>query len=112
MVDRDPLEQLARGRNLSREINAQETRKLDARREDANGVWSGLGVLGRIGWSVAAPTLLGALLGATLDKHRPGAHSWTLALLLAGLGVGCASAWSWVSRENDAIHGAGRGKNR
>ncbi len=112
MVDQDPLEQRVRARSLSREISEQETRKLHARRADANGVWSGLGVLGRIGWSVTVPTLVGALLGATIDKHKPGAHSWTLALLLAGLGIGCTSAWNWVSRENDAIHAAEREKDR
>jgi ATP synthase protein I len=44
-----------------------------------------LGMMGLIGWSVAVPTLLGAALGIWLDKHHPGKHSWTLALLVAGL---------------------------
>ena len=42
-------------------------------------------MMGLIGWSVVVPTLLGAALGIWLDKHHPGKHSWTLALLVAGL---------------------------
>ena len=42
-------------------------------------------MMGLIGWSVAVPTLLGAALGLWLDQHHPGKHSWTLALLVAGL---------------------------
>jgi predicted F0F1-ATPase subunit len=49
------------------------------------GVWFGLGMMGLIGWSVAIPTLLGAALGIWLDSRHPGSHSWTLALLVAGL---------------------------
>ncbi len=66
--------------------------------------WFGLGMLGVIGWSVTVPTLLGAMLGLWLDRHHPGAHSWTLALLVAGLIFGCANAWRWVSDQNAAIH--------
>ena len=42
-------------------------------------------MMGLIGWSVAVPTVLGAALGLWLDQHYPGTHSWTLALLMAGL---------------------------
>ena len=45
---------------------------LKARRRGVPSVWSGFGMFGLIGWSVAAPTLLGVLLGTWLDKRRPG----------------------------------------
>jgi ATP synthase protein I len=60
-------------------------RKLKARRNPTPGVWFGLGMMGLIGWSVVVPTLLGAALGLWLDESHPGTHSWTLALLVAGL---------------------------
>ena len=60
--------------------------------------------MGLIGWSVALPTLLGAALGLWLDKHYPGGHSWTLALLAAGLVLGCFNAWRWVAKEDREIH--------
>ena len=32
------------------------------------------------------------------DRH-PESHSWTLALLVAGLTIGCFNAWHWVAKE-------------
>ena len=87
---------------FSSAVGAQEQRRLRARRNHAP-VWSGLGMLGLIGWSVCLPTLLGAWLGRWLDGRHPGPHAWTLALLVAGLCVGCANAAHWVSREQRAI---------
>jgi ATP synthase protein I len=85
-------------------IAAQVARKLKAQRAGTQSVWFGLGMFGIIGWSVAVPTLLGALLGAWLDSHDAGPHSWTLALLAAGLIIGCGNAWYWVARQNAAIN--------
>jgi ATP synthase protein I len=88
---------------LGEEIGLKAKRKLKARRDGAHGVWSGLGMMGVIGWSVAIPTLLGAALGIWLDSHYPGRHPWTLALLVAGLVLGCFNAWRWVAREAQAM---------
>lgn len=86
-----------------RTVNAKVGRKLRAQQNGTQGAWSGLGVFGLIGWSVTTPTFLGAMLGVWLDRHRAGGHSWTLTLLVAGLVIGCASAWHWVSVESTAI---------
>jgi ATP synthase protein I len=67
-------------------------------------VWSGLGMLGLVGWSIGLPTLLGTFLGLWLDKRHPGRHSWTLSLLFAGLSLGCIHAWHWLTREQQEIH--------
>jgi ATP synthase protein I len=97
---------------LAREIGVQETRKLQARRAGVHDVWSGLGMLGLIGWSVATPTLLGAILGTWIDKRRPGNHSWTLALLIGGLCIGCINAWHWVAKEGQQISTAKENEDR
>ena len=89
---------------LSREIGAKAARKLKAQRQSVPGIWFGLGMMGLIGWSVAIPTLLGASLGLWLDRHYAGSHSWTLALLVAGLVLGCWNAWHWVAREQAEMH--------
>jgi len=89
--------------NFAEQIGATAARKLKARRSSAPGLWFGLGVMGLIGWSVAIPTLLGAALGGWLDHHHPGTHSWTLALLVAGLALGCLNAWRWVANEGQAM---------
>jgi len=96
---------------LTEQVGAKAARKAYARRDGAPGVWSGLGTMGLIGWSVVVPTLLGAALGMWLDAHYPGAHRWTLALLMAGLVLGCLNAWHWVAEQERAIHAADRDKD-
>ena len=59
--------------------------------------------MGLIGWSVVIPTLLGAALGIWLDQYYPGKHAWTLALMMAGLAIGCFNAWHWVAKEEKEI---------
>ena len=86
------------------QVGSRAALKLKARRDPAPGVWFGLGMMGLIGWSVVVPTLAGAALGLWLDKHHAGNHSWTLALLVAGLTIGCFNAWHWVSSEDKAMH--------
>ena len=88
---------------LARKVARQAERKLKARRDGAPGVWSGLGMMGLVGWSVVVPTLLGAALGLWLDQRHAGTHSWTLALLVAGLTLGCLNAWHWVDKEDRAM---------
>ncbi|TAM62716.1 MAG: F0F1 ATP synthase subunit [Rhodanobacter sp.] len=105
MHDKPAIGKPARGEPVFAErIGAQAARKLKARRHAAPGVWFGLGMMGLIGWSVSVPTLLGAALGLWLDHHHAGKHAWTLALLMAGLTIGCLNAWHWVAREDKAMH--------
>lgn len=89
---------------FSDQVAAKAALKLKARRRAGQGIWFGLGMMGLIGWSVVVPTLLGAALGLWLDEHHSGKLSWTLALLMAGLTLGCLNAWHWVAKEDKAIH--------
>lgn len=88
---------------FAEQVGAKAARKLRQRRNPDDGVWFGLGMMGLIGWSVAVPTLLGAALGIWLDSRYPGQHSWTLALLVLGLTIGCFNAWHWVAKEDQAM---------
>ena len=88
---------------LGQEVGAKAARKLRAQRHVTRTVWFGLGMMGLIGWSVAIPTLIGALLGLWLDQRYPGSRSWTLALLVVGLAIGCFNAWHWVTKEDKAM---------
>ncbi len=90
---------MMRESTFAEQVGAKAKRKLKARRSQ-QGVWLGLGMMGLIGWSVVVPTLLGTALGLWLDQHYPGSHSWTLALLVAGLTIGCFNAWHWVAKED------------
>lgn len=96
---------------LAEQVGAKAARKLRTKRNAKPGVWLGLGMMGLIGWSVVVPTLLGAALGLWLDKHHPAKHSWTLALLVAGLTLGCLNAWLWVAKEDKAMRDEEESKN-
>jgi ATP synthase protein I len=103
MGDEPMRKPLDSGPTFADTVGAKAARKLKARRNSAQGVWLGLGMMGLIGWSVVVPTLLGAALGLWLDTHHPSKHSWTLALLVVGLAIGCLNAWHWVAKEDTAI---------
>lgn len=104
MSEEPKTKSAAGGTEFSHQVGAKAARKLKAQRHVTQTVWSGLGMMGMVGWSVAVPTLLGAALGLWLDKHHPGSHSWTLMWLAIGLGLGCFNAWHWVAKEDREIH--------
>jgi ATP synthase protein I len=86
--------------DFQRRISAKERRKLRAKRRGNDSVWEGFSVFGLIGWSVAIPTVVFVLLGIWLDeRYGSSRQSYTLALLTAGLFLGCFNAWYWVSRK-------------
>lgn len=89
---------------FSKQVGDMAARKLEAQRHVSKTVWSGLGMMGLIGWSIAIPTLLGAAIGIWLDESYPGGRSWTLMLLVAGLCLGCFNAWHWLDKEDKEIH--------
>lgn len=89
-------------REFPREVGKKEERKLKARDEEKRGVWFGIGMFGLVGWSVAIPTLVCVAVGVWLDTRYPGGYSWTLMLLVIGVGLGCLNAWFWVKKESGA----------
>lgn len=82
------------------EIGRHAERKREARARRDRGLWFGLGMFGLVGWAVAVPTLIGIALGLWLDSEIASDFSWTLALLLAGVALGCLNAIYWISRES------------
>jgi ATP synthase protein I len=103
MTDTPPNKRGKPKPSLRQKVRAKVARKIKARRKTAPGIWSDLGMMGQLGWSVTIPTILGAALGHWLDRHYSGKHAWTLALLVAGLAVGCFNAWHWVVKEEKEI---------
>ncbi len=80
-------------------ISRKARRMARARGRSPRSAWLGLGMFGMVGWAIAVPTLAGVAMGLFIDARMPGEMSWTLALLLAGVAVGCLNAWYWVQRE-------------
>jgi ATP synthase protein I len=103
MTDKPSTVSESRDATFLQKVATAEERKLKSKRQGVQGIWMGLGMFGLIGWAVAIPSLLGVLLGAYIDGHYPGVHSWTLSLLIVGLFLGCMNAWHWVAREEKAI---------
>jgi ATP synthase protein I len=77
---------------MIRDVSSKQQRMLRARGEKHTN-WRAISILGVIGWSVVLPALCGVAIGIWLDQRWPSRISWTLTLLLAGLIIGCASAW-------------------
>jgi ATP synthase protein I len=97
VVERD--EESGRGDEVAEEVSGDIRRKQRARREGRRSVWFGLGMFGLVGWSIALPTLLGVMLGIWLDRRFGTGLTWTAALLLAGIALGCWNAWRWIQDE-------------
>ena len=83
---------------MIREVESRQARVLRARSQKHE-VWRSLAILGLVGWSVALPTLAGAVLGAWIDHRWPSRLSWTLMLLVSGLVLGCANAWLRIGKD-------------
>ena len=86
-----------------KKLSSDEKRKVRSLKQPSGRILSGFSLFGLIGWSIAVPTVIGALLGSWLDQHHPGPYSWTLSLLVAGLTLGCFNAWNWLNQEESNI---------
>lgn len=78
---------------------AEQMRK--TRQRKAYSPLQGFSAFGVIGWSVAVPTVLGAIAGKWLNNAAPQSFSWVLALMLAGLVIGIIVAWDWIGKNQD-----------
>lgn len=74
-------------------------RRGERRRRRAEGGTSFTGYLGQVGvlgWTIVVPALVGLFAGRWLDHRLGGGIFWTAPLMLAGLALGCWSAWLWM----------------
>ncbi len=89
------------------EIIRQKAARKSQARNPKHIFWSGFSVFGIIGWSIVLPCLLGAALGLWLDENYPRQQPWVLALILAGLSLGCFNAWRILERHRAQIKAMG-----
>ncbi|MEM7528202.1 MAG: AtpZ/AtpI family protein [Pseudomonadota bacterium] len=87
------------GDPAAQDIATEAARQDGARRNNSPSALRGFAVFGMVGWSIAVPTVAGALLGLWLDQRFPQSFSWTLTLLVGGAVLGALLAWRWVTRE-------------
>lgn len=86
---------------LLERIGTSEARMIRGSRRDSREFWRAVALIGVVGWTVVVPMLIGIASGTWIDHRWPSRFSWTLMLLVAGLGIGCAMAWTRIKREQE-----------
>ncbi len=81
-------------------VGKKQKRMLKAKAQKDGEIWLTFNTFGVIGWSIVVPVLLGTAAGLFLDHHYPSTHSWTIALMVAGLAAGCFSSWRWIDEQS------------
>lgn len=82
-------------------VAAREARLVRRKKEGPRNFLRSAALVGVIGWTVVLPMLIGIAIGRWLDHKWPGRASWTITLLIVGLVLGCAGAWSRIRREQE-----------
>lgn len=58
-----------------------------------------LAMMGRFGWTIVAPILLGAFVGRWLDRTFNSGVMWSAALVMAGAAAGFWAVWKAMHSE-------------
>ncbi len=95
----DPAQGAGEGdSHLLSSIRRRVARHDKARREGPPSLGRYLAQAGVLGWTIVIPTLLAMYAGRWIDHRLGTGIFWTGPLMLAGLAIGCWSAWRWVHR--------------
>jgi len=84
---------------LGQAVRKRQARRELWQREGERSLGQNLAMIGALGWTIVAPTLLGIFAGRWLDRTFHSGIFWTLGLLVAGLAAGCAFAWRRMHSE-------------
>lgn len=86
------------GRDFRNRV-VRRARRMREARSRSERFWSGLALVGALGWMLVLPMVGGVLLGHYLDQRFGTGVSFSLALLLLGLGAGAYGVWRFFLRE-------------
>ncbi len=92
-------EGLPNGETLEKAVKTRQERRARWQREGERTIGQNFAMIGALGWTIVAPTLVGIFVGRWLDRQFAMGIFWTLGLLVLGLAVGCALAWNRMHRE-------------
>ena len=84
---------------LSEAVKMRAERKAKWQREGERSIGQNLAMIGALGWTIVAPTLIGVFAGRWLDRTFNMGIFWTLGLLVVGLALGCWLAWKRMHSE-------------
>lgn len=82
----------------TRQKVTRRAQRMDAGRKRARGFWSGLGLVGAVGWMLVLPMVAGGFAGHVADLHTGSGVTFALAGLLLGLCIGAYTVWRYVIR--------------
>jgi ATP synthase protein I len=85
-------------RPLDEAVRRERERRARAQRDNRRSIGRDLAQVGALGWTVVVTTLLGVYAGRWLDRRLGTGIAFTLALLLAGVTLGCVLAWQRLNR--------------
>lgn len=83
-----------------RESLRRDTRRHARREIGHRSFWQSLGLLGMIGWPIVLAAVGGIFLGRYLDTLWASGVRYTLMLMMAGLLIGCYTAWRTVTQHH------------
>jgi ATP synthase protein I len=86
------------GGPLDKAVRTRRERREHWDKEGERSIGQNLALIGALGWTIVAPTLLGIFAGRWLDGRFGSGVFWTLGLLVAGLALGCWLAWKRMHR--------------
>jgi ATP synthase protein I len=87
--------------NMMEQVELRAVRMIRGRQRSYRSLWRPVAMVGLIGWTVVVPMLIGIAVGTWIDRTWPSHFSWTLMLLVGGLGFGCMSAWTRIKDEQE-----------
>lgn len=86
-------------KQLDEAVRLRRERRERWQREGERSIGQNLAMIGALGWTIVTPTLIGIFVGRWLDRVFVSGIFWTLALLVAGLALGCFLGWKRMYRE-------------
>jgi len=84
---------------LDEVVKLRRDRRERWQREGERSIGQNLAMIGALGWTIVAPTLIGIFTGRWIDRTFGTGIFWTLGLLIAGLAAGCWMGWKRIRRE-------------
>lgn len=99
----EPLEADPAAHELDRRIATFARRRARAQARGGPSLWAQASWVGTVGWLIAVPIVVGAVLGHLLDRRLDSGITWAMAGMSLGVLVGGYSLWRLVvqAREPD-----------
>ncbi len=92
-------EPTAEERELEEAVKRAHNRREHGLRTGELPVGRALAMIGRFGWTIVAPILIGAFVGRSLDRTFHSGVFWSAALVFVGAALGFWAVWKRMNSE-------------